>query len=107
MIIPKAIFLHYKYRKEQNEKIYSLKQECQRIMGSIVNSLRCPDLHKKGEVSHFFPSEQCQLLCQKINYPVLNDLLSHFKLAGYEINADLTDEGLFIYLSWKSLAPLT
>ncbi|MEQ5091550.1 hypothetical protein ABN224_16235 [Providencia rettgeri] len=101
MIIPKATFLHYKYNKAKNENIYSIKQEIQRIIGVIVTSLRNPDLHAIGEIIHFFPYEQCKQLCHKGNTSFLEDLLSDFELAGYDVEANIEAEGIFIHLSWK------
>lgn len=103
MIIPKAVFLNYTYRKVQCGQFDSIRQESQRVLGQLVMDLRNPEIHSLGETRAFFLAEQYPRLSQQPSSTVWDTLISHFILAGYHIEVQHTKTGFFITLSWKQL----
>lgn len=108
MIIPKAIFLHYKYRQSQCGQFDSVKQEIQRVMGQLVIELRNPDVHQHGEICCFFAAEQYPRLSQEKNTDSWETTwLSAFTQAGYHIDVQHSETGFSIQLNWKQPSHLT
>lgn len=101
MIIPKAVFLHYTYRKGQYGQLDSLRQESQRVIGQLVAALRNPDIHQQGEVHHAFLAAQYPRLSQDKQSVTWDNIRASFIQAGYIIDVQHHSNGFSIYLNWK------
>lgn len=101
MIIPRAIFLYYTYRKGLYGKFDSIKQESQRVIGQIVVALRNPDTHQQGEIHHTFLATQYPRLSQDRQSIIWDNIRTSFIQAGYIIDVQHHSNGFSIYLNWK------
>ncbi|MEX9216467.1 hypothetical protein AB7W40_20590 [Providencia rettgeri] len=103
MIIPRAVFLHYTYRKAQGGLFDSIKQESQRVMGQLVMELRNPEIHQQGEIQLMFAAEQYPRLSEDKEALAWHSLQTQFQQAGYLIQVQHHPLGFSIHLNWAQL----
>lgn len=101
MIIPKAKFLRHSYNKNKVNQQHLLKFELTNITSVIVNGLRKPANHKRGNLEFRILNSDYPILTSIGGTKHLSTMLEQFSCSGYvvQIKKDGPD-GLLISLDW-------